>query len=158
MTQLGGTQGPVTVAEVVDITELVTAVDVCIVVTVTWMTSDIDVEAVSPPPVPVIGIVVVVEGAAFEIPMENVERTVPPIVGVTGLGLNPPATSAGNEAERVTGELKVPLDMTVTVAVAVPPGLRIRLLGLTERLNRPGAVTVNVPVADFPVLPKAMIM
>jgi hypothetical protein len=148
------------VAIVVDITELVVviAVDVDCVVTVTWMTSDIDVEAVSPPPVPVIGIVVVVEGAAFETAMESVEATLPPIVGVTGLGLNPPETSAGSEAERVTGELKVPLDMTVTVAVAVPPGLRIRLIGLTKRLNRGGAVTVNVCVADFPVLPRAMIM
>ena len=122
------------------------------------MTNDIDAVAVSPPAVPTIAIAVVVAGAEFETPMESVEATMPPGGGVTGLGLNPPETVGGNRAVRVTGELNPPVDCTVTVAVAVPPGLETRLLGLTDRLNWGVAVTVKVPVADLPALPSARIM
>jgi len=89
-------------------------------------------------------------GAPVATPIESVDAVVLPAGGVTGLGLNPPVTPVGNDAARVTGELKPPLDETVTVTVAVPPGLMTTLLGLAEM---PNDVTVNVALADLPVLP-----
>jgi len=124
-------------------------------VTVDWTTSDTDVDAVSVPDVPVIGIEVVVEGIALETATESKELMLLPDVGVTGLGLNPPVTPDGNVAERVTGALKPPTDKTVTVIVAVPPGLSTILLELAEMLKRDEAPTVKVPLADAPVLPSA---
>lgn len=141
MTHLGGVQAPAVVAVVV--------------VTVDWMTSDTDVDAVSGPDVPVTGIEVVVEGAVLETATESKEDTVPPDGGVTGLGLNPPVTPDGIVAERVTGALKPPLDKTVTVIVAVPPGPTTRLLRSAEMLKRDEAPTVKVPLADAPLLPSA---
>jgi hypothetical protein len=145
----GGENGNVTVFTVDTDTEV--AVDV----TKVWMTSDTDVDAVSVPDVPVTIIEVVVEGAALETATESMESMLLPDVGVTGLGLNPPVTPDGIVAERVTGALKLPTDKTVTVIVAVPPGLTTRLLRSAEMLKRDEAPTVKVPLADAPVLPSA---
>ena len=82
--------------------------------------------------------------------------------GVTGLGLKPAVTPDGTVGtERVTGELKEPRDCTATLIVPTPPGLRVRLLGVTVIVNAAPvvvvvtAITVNGPLADFPVLPTA---
>ena len=147
---LGGVKGKVAVLIVV------TDVEVAVAVTKVWMTSDTDVVAESPPPMPVTGIEVVVEGVALETAIESEEVVVPG--GVRGLGLNPPVIPDGSIAERVMGELKPPTAKTVTVIVAVPPGLSTRLLGLAERLKRGVPVTWKRPLADFPVLPIARIV
>jgi len=149
MTHLGGVQGEVAVLKVV------TDVEVAVAVTKIWMTIDTDVDAVSVPDVPITRIEVVVEGAALETATESKESTLLPDVGVTGLGLNPPVTPDGIVAERVTGALKPPTDKTVTVIVAVPPGLTTRLLRSAEMLKRDEAPTVKAPLADAPVLPSA---
>jgi hypothetical protein len=120
------------------------------------MTIDTDVVAESVPDVPVTGIEVVVEGIALETAIESKEVVLPG--GVTGLGLNPPVIPEGSIAERVTGELKPPTAKTVTVIVAVPPGLSTRLLWSAERLKRGVPVTVKMPLADDPVLPIARIV
>ena len=151
---LGSVHGAVAVLKVV----VLVADDVVVDVTKTWMTSDTDVVAVSPPAAPITGIEVVVEGAALETATESTEVMLLPGSGVTGLGLNPPETPDGIRAVRVTGELKPPTDKTVTVIVPVPPGLRTRLLGLAETLKLGVAVTVKVPLADLPVLPSARIV
>jgi hypothetical protein len=147
MTHLGGAQGDVAVLSVVVEAEVV--VDV----TKTWMTSVSDAVVALPPLVPAIVTAVVLEAAALGTLMDRVEVMVPPAGGVTGLGLNPPETPAGKEDVRVTGELKPPAESTVTITVPIPPGLRTTLLGLTERLNKGVAVTVNSALADLPVLP-----
>lgn len=144
MTHLGGVQTPLVVAVVVA------------VVTVAWMTSVSAVVATDVPLVPVIVMAVVDVAAPVATPIKSVEVTVLPAGGVTGLGLNPPVTPAGKGAARVTGELKPPLEETVTMTVAVPPGLMTTLLGLTKRPNNGVAVTKNVAVADLPVLPVTM--
>ena len=154
MQGFGGVQGAVVVLKVV----VLVADDVVVDVTKTWITSVIDVAVADPPPVPVIVIPVVLETAALETLIERVEVMLPPAGGVTGFGLNPPETPAGNGAVRVTGELKPPIESIVTVTVPVPPGLRTRLLGLAERLNRGVAVTVNDALADLPVLPSTRIV
>ena len=136
--------------------KVVTDVEVAVAVTKVWMTIDTDVVAESPPPMPVTGIEVVVEGVALETAIESEEVVVPG--GVRGLGLNPPVTPDGIVAVRVTGELKPPTDKTVTVIVAVPPGLSTRLLWSAEMLKRGVAVTVKMPLADDPVLPIARIV
>jgi hypothetical protein len=143
ITHLGGVQAPVVVATLV----------VVEVVTVDWMTIVSAAVATDVPLVPVIVIAVVDVGAPVAAPIESVEVTVLPAGGVTGLGLNPPVTPVGNGAARVTGELKPPLEETVTMIVAVPPGLMTTLLGLAESPNKGVAVTKNVAVADLPVLP-----
>jgi len=154
MTHLGGVQAPVVVITLVEALVTVDAV-----VTKTWMLSDSDIVAVAVPDVPVIVITLLVDGAVLETAKESTELALPPGSGVTGLTPKPPLTPNGKvDAARVTGELKLPTDCTVTVAVPVPPGLMVRLLGLTERLNKDVAVTVNVPVADLPALPSAIIM
>ena len=84
---LGGEKGKVAVLKVD--TEVAVAVDV----TKVWITSDTDVDAVSVPDVPVIGIEVVVEGIALETAIESEEVVLPG--GVTGLGLNPPVIPDG---------------------------------------------------------------
>lgn len=80
------------------------------------------------------------------------------------MGVKLPVTPAGNVGtDRVTGELKEPVECTVTATVATAPGSRVRLAGLRVIVNSPTvavvvvvtAVTVNVPLADFPVLPTA---
>jgi len=152
MTHLGGVKGKVAVLKVD--TEVAVAVDV----TKVWMTIDTDDVAVSPPPVPVMVIEVVVEGAALETATESKEDAVFPDGGVTMLGLNPPVTPDGIIAERVTGELKPPTDKTVTAIVAVPPGLITKLLGLADMLKIGEPVTVKMPLADDPVLPIAKIV
>ena len=146
----GGAKGKVTVFKVV------TEVEVAVAVTKVWITIDTEVVAVSVPDVPVTGIEVVVEGVALETATESEEVVLPG--GVTGLGLNPPVIPDGRIAERVTGELKPPVAKTVTLIVAVPPGLSTRLLGLAERLKTGVPVTVKIPLADDPVLPIAKIV
>ncbi len=146
MTHLGGVQAPVVVDTLVVIE----------VVTVDWMTIVSTAVATDVPLVPVIVMAVVDVGAPVATPIKSVEVTVLPAGGVTGLGLNPPVTPAGKGAARVTGELKPPLEETVTMTVAVPPGLMTTLLGLTMRPNNGVAVTKNVVVADLPVLPVTM--
>jgi hypothetical protein len=144
ITHLGGVHGDVAVLSVV----------VCVeVVVVDWMTIVSAAVATDVPLVPVIVMAVVDVGAPVATPIESVDVEVLPDGGVTGLGLNPPVTPAGNGAARVTGELKPPLEETVTMIVAVPPGLMTTLLGLTERPNNGVAVTTNVALADLPVLP-----
>jgi hypothetical protein len=138
MTQLGGVQAPVVVPVTVE------------VVTVAWITIVSAAVATDVPLVPVIVMAVVDVGPPVATPIESVDATVLPAGGVTGLGLNPPVTPAGNGAARITGELKPPLEETVTMTVAVPPGLMTTLLGLAEM---PNDVTVNVALADLPVLP-----
>ena len=161
MQGFGGVQGAVVVLKVVVLVADDVAVDVTNVavdVTKTWMTSVIDAVAVDPPPVPAIVMAVVLEAEALGTAMERVEVLLPPAGGVTGFGLNPPVTPAGKEAARATGELKPPAESTFTVTVPVPPGLSTRLLGLAERLNSGVAVTVNVALADLPVLPSTRIV
>jgi hypothetical protein len=119
-------------------------------VTVAWITIVSAAVATDVPLVPVIVMAVVDVGPPVATPIESVDATVLPAGGVTGLGLNPPVTPAGNGAARITGELKPPLEETVTMTVAVPPGLMTTLLGLAEM---PNDVTVNVALADLPVLP-----
>jgi len=142
---LGGVQGPVEVATLV-------AVEV---VTVDWMTSVIIVAVFSPPPVPESVMIAVVDVAVLDTTNENVEWTEPPDGGVTGFGARPPETPTGNDATSATGELKPPNDCTVTSTLAVPPGFRVRLLGLADRMKEGVAVTVKgvVVAADFPVFP-----
>jgi len=115
---------------------------------------------VSVPLVPVISIPVVLEAAPLGTVMVSVDVVVNGEVagGVTGLGLKPPVTPAGKEAVRITGELKPPEEVTVTIAVPVPPGLRTRLLGLVEMLNIGVAVTVNDALAERPVFPNSNIV
>jgi len=106
----------------------------------------------------------VLAGALGEAARDSTEPVMPPAGGVTGLGVKLLVTPAGSVGiDRVTGELKVPVDCTVTATVATAPGLRVRLSGLRVSVNSPTvavvvvvtAVTVNVPLADFPVLPIA---
>jgi len=143
MTHLGGVQTPVAVDTVVA------------VVTVPWMTSVTVVCVVSPSPAPATVIIAVVEVAVLDTTKESVDCTEPPDDGVTGFGARPPETPVGNDATSATGELKPPKDCTVTTTLAVPPGFRVRLLGLADRVNEGVAVTVKgvVVAADFPVLP-----
>jgi len=122
------------------------------------MTSVIVVCVLSPPPAPATVIMAVVDGAVLDTTNENVEMTEPPDGGVTGFGARPPETPTGNDATSATGELKPPNDCTVTTTFAVPPGFRVRLLGLADRMKEGVAVTVNVPAADFPVLPTTRIV
>jgi hypothetical protein len=143
MTQLGGVQAPLVVDTLVAVS----------VVTVAWMTIVSAAVATDVPLVPVIVTAVVDVGAPVAAPTESVDSAVLPDGGVTGLGLNPPVIPVGNGAARVTGELKPPLEETVTMIVAVPPGLMTMLLGLAEMPNNGVAVTKNVAVADLPVLP-----
>ena len=128
------------------------------VVTVDRMTSVIVVVVVRLPLAPVTVIMAVVDVAVLDTTNENVECTEPPDAGVTGFGARPPETPAGNEATSATGELKPPNDCTVTSTFAVPPGFRVRLLGLADRMKEGVAVAVKVPAADFPVLPTARIV
>jgi hypothetical protein len=148
MTQLGGVQGPVAVDTLVA------------VVTVDWMTSVIVVCVLSPSPAPATVIMAVVDGAVLDTTNENVESAEPPDGGVTGFGARPPETPAGNDATSATGELKPPNDCTVTATFAVPPGFRVRLLGLADRMKEGVAVTVKgvVVAADVPVLPTTTIV
>jgi hypothetical protein len=150
MTQLGGVQGPVEVATLV----------VVAVVTVDWMTSVSVVCVLSPSPAPATVMMAVVDGAVLDTTNENVEMTEPPDGGVTGFGARPPETPAGNDATSATGELKPPNDCTVTATFAVPPGFRVRLLGLADRMKEGVAVTVKgvVVAAAFPVLPTTRIV
>ena len=148
MTQLGGVQGPVEVATLV----------VVAVVTVDWMTSVTVVVVMRLPLAPVTVTMAVVDVAVLNTTNENVECTEPPDGGVTGFGARPPETPVGNEATSATGELKPPNDCTVTSTLAVPPGFRVRLLGLADRMKEGVPVTVKVPLADFPVLPTARIV
>ena len=144
----------------------VVTVAVVVVLTKVWMLSATStvVPQVSPgqtsvPGVPVIVMTVLVDGALLETVRESTELAVPPGSGVTGLTLKPPLTPSGKaDAVRVTGELKPPTECTLTVICADPPGLKVRLLGSAERLNRAWAVTVNVPVAALPMLPSAITM
>jgi hypothetical protein len=138
MTHLGAVQTPLVVAVVVA------------VVTVAWTRIVKAVVATDVPLVPVIVMAVVDVEASVATPIESVDVTVPPEGGVTGLGLNPPVTPAGNDVARVTGELKPPLEETVTITCDAAPGVTMILLGLTER---PNDVTVNVALAALPVLP-----
>jgi hypothetical protein len=117
------------------------------------MTSVIVVCVLSPPPAPATVIMAVVDGAVLDTTNESVECTEPPDGGVTGFGARPPETPTGNDATSATGELKPPNDCTVTSTFAVPPGFRVRLLGLADRMKEGVPVTVNVATADFPVLP-----
>ena len=148
ITHFGGVQAPVVVSTFV----------VVAVVIVDWMTSVIVVVVVSPPPAPATVTIAVVDVAVLETTNENVECTMPPDGGVTGFGLRPPETPIGNDAASATGELKPPKDCTVTSIFAVPPGFRVRLLGLADRVKEGVPVTVKVPLADFPVLPTARIV
>jgi hypothetical protein len=119
-----------------------------------------------PPPVPLKLTIVVLPGALGETAKDSTEPVMPPAGGVTGLGEKPPVTPEGNVGiDRVTGELKEPVDCTVTAMVDTAPGSRVRLSGLMDIVNSPTvavvvvvvtAVTVNVPLADFPVLPIAI--
>jgi hypothetical protein len=124
------------------------------------MTSVIIVAVLSPPPVPVSVMMAVVDVAVLNTTNENVEWTVPPDGGVTGFGARPPETPTGNDAISATGELKPPNDCTVTSTFDVPPGFRVRLLGLADRMKEGVAVTVKgvVVAADFPVLPTTRIV
>jgi hypothetical protein len=128
------------------------------VVIVDWMMSVIVVVVVSPPPAPATVIMAVVDVAVLNTTNESVECTEPPDGGVTGFGARPPETPTGNDATSATGELKPPKDCTVTSTFAVPPGFRVRLLGLADRMKEGVPVTVKVPLADFPVLPTARIV
>ena len=125
------------------------------VVTVDWMTSVIGVCVLSPPPAPATVIMAVVDVAVLNTVNESVECTEPPDGGVTGFGAKTPETPTGNDATSATGELKPPNDSTVTSRFAVPPGFRVRLLGLADSMKEGVAVTVKgvVVAADFPVLP-----
>jgi len=152
---LGGVKGNVAVLRVVVETEVEVDVDV----TKVWTLSVIDTMAFIAPYVPVTVMTSLAEGAPLETVMESTELAVPPGNGVTGLVLKPPLMPNGRvDVDKVTGELKPPFDCTVTVTVADPPGLRVRVLGLAERLNSGVAVSVNVAVADLPMLPSARIM
>ena len=144
ITHPDGVQGAVAVLNVV----------ICVVVPVVdWMTSVSAAVATDVPLVPVIVTAVVDVGAPVATPMESVDVAVLPDGGVTGLGLNPPVTPAGNGAARITAELKPPIEEIVTMIVAVPPGLMTTLLGLAEMPNNGVAVTENEAPADLPVLP-----
>jgi hypothetical protein len=146
ITQLGGVQGPVAVDTVVA------------VVTVPWMMSVIVVVVIRLALAPVTVMMAVVDVAVFDTTNVSVDCTEPPDDGVTGFGARPPDTPAGNDATSATGELKPPNDCTVTSTFAVPPGFRVRLLGLADRMNEGVAVTVKFPAAVFPVLPTARIV
>jgi hypothetical protein len=121
------------------------------------MTSVIIVAVFSPPPVPESVMMAVVDVAVPDTTNENVEWTEPPDGGVTGFGARPPETPTGNDATSATGELKPPNDCTVTSTFAVPPGFRVRLLGLADRMKEGVDVTVKgceaSVAADFPVFP-----
>lgn len=141
------------------------------VVVVTGMMSTSDVEAVSAPDVPVTAMIVVPPGAEPDTARVSTEVTLSPAGGVTGLVLKTPVTPDGSVGtDRVTGELKLPIDCTVTMLVPTPPRLMVRVPGLTDRLNEGGVVAVvvvvvvvtvvtsNVAEADFPVLPTTIIV
>jgi hypothetical protein len=128
------------------------------VVTVDRMVSVIAVVVLSPPPAPATAIMAVVDVAVLDTTNESVEITEPPDGGVTGFGAKTPETPTGNDATSATGELKPPKDCTITSTFDVPPGFRVRLLGLADRMKEGVAVTVKVPAADFPVLPTTRIV
>ena len=143
----------------------VEAVDVVDVVVVGVTIRVIGAVEVIPPPVPLTVMIVVLPGALVETAMPSTELVMPPGGGVTGLGVKPPVTPDGKVGtDRVTGELKEPVDWTVTAMVPTPPRSRVRLSGLRVNVKAAKivvavvvvtAVTVNVPLADFPVLPIA---
>jgi hypothetical protein len=123
------------------------------VVTVGWIISAKDVEALTVPAIPTTVTAVVVAGAEGETDKASTELAVPPAGGVSGFGPNPPVTPDGRDAVRVTGAEKPPLERMVTMTVPVPPGTITMLLGLADMLNSAVAVTVKVAEAVLPVLP-----
>ena len=152
ITHSGGCHGAVAVDNVVVEAEVVVdTTTVCII-------SVIDVDAVCPPPVPDTVMNAVVDVAVSITASESVECTEPPDGGVTGFGARPPETPTGSDASSVTGELKPLTDCRVTSIFAEPPGFRVKLLGLADRVKEGVPVTVKVPVADFPVLPTTRIV
>jgi hypothetical protein len=160
ITHFGGVHGPVVVT--VEADEVVDKVPVVVVTVVGVTTSVTGAVAVIPPPVPLTVMMAVVPGAVLETAIPSTELVASPAGGVTGLGVKPPVTPDGNVGtDRATGELKEPIDCTVTLTVPTPPGLRVRLLGVTDTVKEAPvvvvvtAVAVNDPLADFPVLPTA---
>jgi len=126
---------------------------VVLVVVAAWMMSVTDTVAVivDAVAVPVSVRIVVDAGAVAETASERTEVALPPTDGVTGLGLKPPVTPDGNPVTvKVTGELKLPTDWTVTTTDPVPAWLRIRALGVAERVKVAAAVTVKTVLAESP--------
>lgn len=114
---------------------------------------------VSPALVPVTAMTLVPTVAVAETVIVSSEVMVPPTGGVTGLELKAPEIPDGNEGvARVTGELKPPMDSMVTMTFPVPPWLRERVSGATDRLKEAAVITVNGALAAFPVLPTTMIV
>jgi hypothetical protein len=124
-------------------------------------------ESVGPPGevVPMICMTVTLPGAFCATAMVSTETVEPGAGGVTGLGVNAPVVPAGVElSPKVTASWNPPIDVTVTVAVPVLPGISIIVLGLVV-ISKPGPVvvvvavvavvvvvivTVNMPVAESP--------
>lgn len=119
-------------------------VDVAVVVM--GMMSITCVEAVSVPDAPDTAMVVVPPDAPPETAMLSVEVALSPAGGITGFVLKMAVTPAGSVGTAsVTGELKPPMDCTVTMTVPTPPGLRVRVLGLDDMVKY-GAVVADVVV------------
>jgi len=74
------------------------------------------------------------------------EDALPPAGGVTVLGENATCTPPGNAPSivRSTGELKPPIDVTVTVFAAEPPALTLRLPELSDIEKSAPEVIVKV--------------
>jgi hypothetical protein len=147
---------------VVTVVTLVVALVVAVVaVVVTGMISVSDAVDVSPPAVPATARIVLPVGAVFETVKLSTELVLPPAGGVTGLLLKPPVMPSGSVGtERVTGELKLPIDRTVIVTVPIPPRLIVIVLGFVE-MEKEGCapeVTTNVAEADVPALPRTKIV
>ncbi len=82
----------------------------------------------------------------------RVERTLPPIGGVTGFGMNLGRVWVAKipcgmfVSVMLTGELKVPMEITVTVTFPHWPWLIITIVGLTVTVKSEVAITVSVTI------------
>jgi len=131
------------------------------------------VEAVSVPDAPDTAIIVVPPDAPPDTAMLSVEVPLSPAGGITGFVLKTAVTPEGSvDSVSVTGELKDPMDCTVTMTVPTPPWLTVRVFGLADMVKYAAVVgevvvvvvvvvvgvTVKVSLADPPTLPSTRIV
>jgi hypothetical protein len=110
--------------------------------------------------VPVMVIVGVEAGVPASTLIVAVDAMVPPAGGVTLLEENPTWTPLGKDsAVRSTGELKGPIDVTITVSVTDPPELtdRDEELSESEKSAPEVIVSVKVVVCVAPPVPLTVI-
>ena len=83
----------------------------------------------------------------------STEPTVPPGDGVIGLGVNFQVTRPGKpDRVRLTGELKFPTEVTVTVRLPHVPWLMITGLGVAVIVKSLGGVDITSPTETLCVM------